>query len=34
MLCHLDYVDFVVESGNKENIDRLDKLQNRSLRCI
>ena len=34
MLCHLDYGDFVVESGNKENIDRLDKLQNRSLRCI
>ena len=34
MLCHFDYGDFVVESGSNINIQKLDILQNRSLRCI
>ena len=34
MLCHLDYGDFVVKSGSKINIDKLERLQNRSLRCV
>ena len=34
MLWNLDYGDFVVDSGNKKNIDKLDTLQNRSLRCV
>ena len=31
---HLEYIDFIIESGNKDNIDRIDKLQDRALRRI
>ena len=34
MVCHLDFGDFVDESGSRVNIDSLKKLQNRSARCI
>ena len=34
IMCHLDYGDFVIDSGSKANIDRLDRLQVRTLRCI
>ena len=33
-MCHLDYGDFLVESGMKVNIDKLDRLQVRAIRCI
>ena len=33
-MCHLDYRDFLVESGTKVNIDNLDRLQVRAIRCI
>ena len=31
---HMEYIDFIVESGTKEKISRLDKLQDRALRQI
>ena len=34
ILCHFDYGDFVVESGNKGTIDKLDRLYKRAVRCI
>ena len=33
-MCHLDYGDFAVDTGNKIYIDKLNTLQNRSLRCV
>ena len=33
-MCHMDYGDFLVESGAKVNIDKLDRLQVRAIRCI
>ena len=34
IMCHFDYGDFVVDSGSKANIDRLNRLQIRTLRCV
>ena len=34
IMCHFDYGDFVIDSGSKANIDRLNRLQIRTLRCI
>ena len=34
ILCHFDYEDFVVESGNKVIIDKLIRLHDRTLRCV
>ena len=34
IMCHMDYGDFVIDSGIKANIDRLDRLQTRTIRCI
>ena len=34
IMCHMDYGDFVIDSGTKRNIDRLDCLQRRTIRCI
>ena len=34
IMCHMDYGDFLVDSGTKVNIDKLDRLQVRTLRCI
>ena len=31
---HLEYVDFIVESGSKKRVSRLDRLQERALRKI
>ena len=31
---HMDYIDFVVESGTSEKISRLDRLQEKALRRI
>ena len=34
ILCHFDYGDFVVDSGTQVNIDKLDRLYDRIVRCI
>ena len=34
MVCHLDCGDFVDEPGSRVNIEKLNKLQNRSSGCI
>ena len=34
IVCHMNYGDFLVDSGIKANIDKLDWLQVRNLRCI
>ena len=31
---HLDYIDYVVDSSSKENISKLDRLQNKAIRRI
>ena len=31
---HLDYIDHVIDSSSKENITKLDKLQNKAIRRI
>ena len=31
---HLEYIDFIVESGTKEHIEKLNKLQDKALRRI
>ena len=33
-MCHMDYGDFVIDSGNKQNVDKLDCLLVRVKRCI
>ena len=33
-MCHLDYGDFVIDSGTKINVDKLDCLHTRTIRCI
>ena len=33
-MCHMDYGDFVIDSGTKAYVDELDRLQIRSIRCI
>ena len=32
--CHMDYGDFLIESGTKEKVERLDRLQTRIIRYI
>ena len=34
IMCHMDYGDFVIDSGLKKNVDKLDKLQTKTIRCI
>ena len=34
IMCHMDYGDFLIESGTKEKVERLDRLQTRIIRCI
>ena len=34
IMCHFDYGDFVIDSGTRVNIDKLDRLFVRALRCI
>ena len=34
IMCHMDYGDFVIDSGVQANIDKLDRLQVRTIRCI
>ena len=31
---YLEYVDFVTESSTKEKVERIDKLQDKAIRCI
>ena len=31
---HLDYIDYVIDSSSKENISKLDRLQNKAIRRI
>ena len=31
---HLDYIDHVIDSSSKDNITKLDKLQNKAIRRI
>ena len=31
---HMEYIDFIVESGTKEKIEKLDKTQDKALRHI
>ena len=34
IMCHFDYGDFVVDSGTKINIEKLNRLQVRTMRCV
>ena len=34
IMCHMDYGDFVIDSGLKKNVDKLDKLQTKTIKCI
>ena len=34
IMCHMDYGDFLIDFGTKINIDKLDRLQVRTIRCI
>ena len=34
IMCHFNYGDFVIDSGSKVNIDRLNRLQVRTMRCV
>ena len=34
IMCHMDYGDFVIYTGTKAYVDRLDRLQTRTIRCI
>ena len=31
---HLEYIDFIIESGGKERVTKIDKLQDKALRRI
>ena len=33
-MCHMEYGDFVIDSGEKANINKLDCLRVRSMHCI
>ena len=33
-MCHMDYGDFLIDSGAKVDIDKLDRLQSRTIRSI
>ena len=34
IMCHMDYGDYIIDSGTKKNIDKLDNLQTKAIRCI